>query len=497
MLAARSSDAHGSAYRIAGFDELRGVAVLLVLFCHYAVACLPWGSGKPLVGVMASTEGVGKPKGADTILASIDGTAEGGYPTSLEIGGWAAVQGGEVTKVMLSADGAPFTSARLGVPRPDVAAAYPGAPVLSGWNWTWTWGADPLRAGEHTLRLKARTANGSSSVFQRRLFVREHGPWLSEVRWAPSIGQVGVDLFFVISGFLIGKILLQSRGAPGSISTFYARRFWRIIPLAVVVVAIYDLFHPEARSESWRCLFFCANSASASRQALGALGVFWTLSVEEQFYLVVPWLVALVPARFLGSVTGVFCLALIYPHLMIPFLEDGLVVISAATVVRCLPIALGVWLAMVHEQRVAKPALWLVAFILWAVVLLMRGGRLGLLDGVGLVLICSFVWLAATKRWALRIAPLRFLGVHCYGIYLLHAPFLNAFKQYFPTLGTASFLSLWLGTTLGLAALSYRFFEKPLMRLAPAQAKPLKPLASDGEDERRGSDLEEGRALVG
>src|SRR5690242_13003150 len=121
------------------------------------------------------------------------------------------------------------------------------------------------------------------------------------------MGWCGVDLFFVLSGFLIGGILLDARGSKGYFKTFYLRRFHRIFPLYYLWIASYVLiaftFLPYLRGalrvepEKWTMvptyLFFVQNLVKKEFTwfASAWLSPLWSLAVEEQFYLVMPLLV--------------------------------------------------------------------------------------------------------------------------------------------------------------------------------------------------------------
>ncbi len=134
------------------------------------------------------------------------------------------------------------------------------------------------------------------------------------VPWTPG-GFVGVDIFFVISGFLITGLLLRDRGKPirQSLATFYARRVRRILPAAVLVLVVTAiaswLILPSVQRESVGIDVaaaggFVANIAFALQetdylQSEGALSPvlhFWSLGVEEQFYFIWPWLLIIAAA---------------------------------------------------------------------------------------------------------------------------------------------------------------------------------------------------------
>ncbi len=122
----------------------------------------------------------------------------------------------------------------------------------------------------------------------------------------------GLDIFFVLSGFLITGILLRNRGQPGYFKNFYARRVLRIMPIyyAFIVPMLFFAGRPPASDglataylTYWHNLYFAWNGVLDDEARL----VTWSLAVEEQFYLVWPAIVLLLPLRALRW----FCAALI------------------------------------------------------------------------------------------------------------------------------------------------------------------------------------------
>src|SRR5262249_16513822 len=134
--------------------------------------------------------------------------------------------------------------------------------------------------------------------------------------WGAALGRFtqfggsGVTLFFVLSGFLVTGILLRQRGRPGYFRNFYARRVLRIFPLyytALGVILVLGLLAPGLQARL-PCVFdnqlwlwiYCNNVFEFIRgQAYPIVGHFWSLAVEEQFYLVWPPLVLLLGHRWL------------------------------------------------------------------------------------------------------------------------------------------------------------------------------------------------------
>jgi peptidoglycan/LPS O-acetylase OafA/YrhL len=136
-----------------------------------------------------------------------------------------------------------------------------------------------------------------------------------------ALGWTGVDLFFVLSGFLIGGILLDVRSAPDYFKTFYVRRFFRIVPLyylwlfcliGLVFLRGSTFFQTQARGGiDWRLLghfLFLQNlwANHYSTLVVWWLGVTWSLAIEEQFYLIAPFLV-----RFLSKRNLIIFLSLV------------------------------------------------------------------------------------------------------------------------------------------------------------------------------------------
>jgi peptidoglycan/LPS O-acetylase OafA/YrhL len=109
-------------------------------------------------------------------------------------------------------------------------------------------------------------------------------------------GHYGVDVFFVISGFLIGLILMREREARGAIDVkrFYARRFVRLMPAYAVALGLYCLGRGANCDTVWANLLYVNNFLPVTRQAMFWA---WSLAIEEQFYLVFPAFLLLVYYR--------------------------------------------------------------------------------------------------------------------------------------------------------------------------------------------------------
>ncbi len=129
-------------------------------------------------------------------------------------------------------------------------------------------------------------------IFHYRLF--QHPAWIESIG---SFGWTGVDLFFVLSGFLIaGQLFARiNRGQDIALKEFYIKRFFRIIPAYLVVVGLYFVVPPfrewEALPPLWKFLTFTQN-IGLNRQLTGTFSHAWSLCIEEQFYLLFPFILA-------------------------------------------------------------------------------------------------------------------------------------------------------------------------------------------------------------
>lgn len=140
-----------------------------------------------------------------------------------------------------------------------------------------------------------------------------HPQWVSTIS---KFGWTGVDLFFVLSGYLISSQLFAGVAKTGSISflTFFIKRFFRIIPAYLAVVALYFLFpsfrEREALAPIWKYLSFTQNlGLDLSRQ--GTFSHAWSLCIEEQFYLFLP-LIMITLIYFKALKKGAIMLLLLY-----------------------------------------------------------------------------------------------------------------------------------------------------------------------------------------
>lgn len=320
-----------------------------------------------------------------------------------------------------------------------------------------------------------------------------------------SAGWAGVDLFFVLSGYLITGLLLDRRGEPGFFRRFWTRRALRILPLYylflfVLLVALRGTLdgaagYAEALSSQRWFWFHLQNwkMLAWSRFPLfDPLRPLWSLAVEEQFYLVWPALVWWLGPKRLGPL----CLALIATASLARvglWLWPGnhsIFGAYVATPTRLDSLAAGALLAVLAREETglsacAKRAPAVIAATLVLLLSMFARGMLwftslnGQLAGVPLLwlLFGATLVLAVTLPRThlfvrtLETSPLRWTGRVSYGIYLLHLLVLDGLLALWPAIPLPAFYGLGVGLTFLAAALSWSLFERPILglkaRLAP------------------------------
>ncbi|RPF22749.1 acyltransferase family protein [Myceligenerans xiligouense] len=329
-----------------------------------------------------------------------------------------------------------------------------------------------------------------------------------EPAWLPG-GFIGVDMFFVVSGFLITTLLLREISATSWIDlpAFWTRRARRLLPalLLVLLVAV-----PVARlverdltvgigrqvlgaltfSTNW--LEISAGSDYFDETAPELLRPLWSLAIEEQFYLAWPVLLVVlllavrsgrwrVPVVLAAALASALVMALLYTAAdptRVYYGTDGhafgLLLGAAVTLRRhrAGPLPHGVW------ARLLPPFALVGLVILWVSLRsdspLTYPGGLALASLLTLVLVLAC---ASEVRWLtglMELAPLRWIGQRSYGIYLWHWPVLLVTEAAMSDGGQGAPAGSWqawagggvvVAVTLAVSAASYRFVEMPVRRL--------------------------------
>ncbi|MGC1188524.1 MAG: acyltransferase [Candidatus Acidiferrales bacterium] len=329
-----------------------------------------------------------------------------------------------------------------------------------------------------------------------------------------ALGWSGVDLFFVLSGFLIGGILLGARSSPNYFKTFYARRAFRILPvyyawigayLIVIVVAghLIETRLPGGVSyESWSTIaaqfFFLQNLRSLPYTTIGGawFSPTWSLAVEEQFYIVAPAIIRALTRRLLYLCLGFVILSAPFLRLYIRYHfpihypgEPSLAYMLMPC--RADALALGVLTALLWHNQSFRA--WLSdhgAALLVAVAVFFVGVAAlskwapdhdsWTEQSVGYTWVAIFyslvVLLVLSRRegWLAgltRVAWLRELGKVSYCVYLIHAAvavfcqmLVKSILQRADTWQLIAANGAAVFVSYGIARLSWKYFESPLLR---------------------------------
>lgn len=333
-------------------------------------------------------------------------------------------------------------------------------------------------------------------------------PLLKNLRFPLALTWTGVDLFFVLSGFLIGGILLDNRESSNYFRVFYARRALRILPLYLLMLGalatgVYAMRHGWLAGPGWEYLFgkpypayvygtFTQNFIVAFRGDYGPewSNVTWSLAVEEQFYFILPLFIRLVPSRArrltllaLIGFASVFRAALILFNIGVP--REGAYSLFPA---RMDALFLGVLIAVLFRERGAERWLrvfmnryFVVGFSLLMIPFYFYSPLYRTIPAVvGYTVIAVFFGGVLVHAVAREGSPpnricrhpwLQHAGRLAYGIYLFHMPALGVIFAVWmkgpPRLETPAMVALVVfafGATLLLAELSFRYFENPMIR---------------------------------
>jgi peptidoglycan/LPS O-acetylase OafA/YrhL len=317
-------------------------------------------------------------------------------------------------------------------------------------------------------------------------------------------GWFGVDLFFVLSGFLITGILLRTRRAENYFSSFYMRRFLRIFPIyyctltALLVIAHFSPFWhaitPKTLMSRISYYFYLQNCPlfwDYSRMSSRAVGHFWSLAVEEQFYFIWPILIWRLPDKVIFRIC---CAGLILAPPLRIFLfykyfgaDFGLMQLTTS---RMDGLLIGSALA-IQSKKGPIPLWWsyseaAVGGIIISYIALFHRSELISTDkfmptiGVAGFALLSGALLGFSQRSFSRLLPilnmrwLRLTGKYSYGMYIYHVPLYIATGRIFEMLAGASlplptkyalpYIAVLIAVTFVMAKLSFDLFESRILQ---------------------------------
>jgi len=313
-------------------------------------------------------------------------------------------------------------------------------------------------------------------------------------------GFIGVDIFFVLSGFLITALFVQeyNRTSVIRLKDFYVRRALRLLPalfaLILFSVAYALLLQPQDKAGDtlkgvFYSLFYVANWVQVPpfEPGIGPLSHTWSLSVEEQFYIIWPLMLLLLlklkSRRLILTILFVLITISILlniwlwhggvPHLRMYFGTDA----------RANEILIGCAAAMLLSWGMLKPALRLKWALRLGAVMALAGvlasffllshygpfvynGGFALISiGIAVLIIDMLVFPSSLSR-CFEFAPLVWIGKISYGLYLWHFPIFEAFRKLFEGKTSPVFYKVaGIVVTVLVATASYYFLEQPFLKL--------------------------------
>jgi peptidoglycan/LPS O-acetylase OafA/YrhL len=344
--------------------------------------------------------------------------------------------------------------------------------------------------------------------FQSNLLITAEG-WAWPLVAIAHAGWMGVDLFFVLSGFLITGILVDARGSGSYFKAFYARRALRILPayygFLFVIFVVLPVLHLGAgdnyllarQHQGWYWLHL-----TNVMMALGELPghgpypstLFWSLAVEEQFYFIWPAIVAVcstvtlrkvciggillcIALRIVGGLAGVSELTLS----VLPFTRGDTLFVGGLLAIEYRRGTLDRYAGMARPSA-AVAALVLVALTLFYGQLDYMDRGTAMFGSIAIMVIgAAAVVVGITSRHSrfsslLRSRVLRFFGRYSYAIYIVHTAVLAGMDHYrpfasLPSIGGSAlpaqtvWLIAYVGLSTGVAVLSWHLVEKHFLRL--------------------------------
>lgn len=332
-------------------------------------------------------------------------------------------------------------------------------------------------------------------------------PILDYIAKLTSIGGwVGVDIFFVLSGFLITSILLRKKGGKDYFKNFYARRVLRIFPLYYLMLGIIifsmPAVEPGAQAYILERLPFYLLYQQNWLMAAGDLPsiyllVTWSLAIEEQFYLFWPFLIYFLQKKALILATIGIILLSVFARIIAALVSDDptstLFIAYYSTITRLDTLALGALIAIVFREsilwqdrlkKIALPALLVTTALALTVVLMpnreqlynnipirFTGYSVLAIMGGSLIVISLTHEKSSLLRRFFRNKVLRFFGKYSYALYIIHSLILQIFldilwdAKFRGWQAYVGYLFISFSLTIILSLLSWHVLEKQMLKL--------------------------------
>jgi peptidoglycan/LPS O-acetylase OafA/YrhL len=293
-------------------------------------------------------------------------------------------------------------------------------------------------------------------------------PFLDNVNW--FLASSGVNLFFVLSGFLITGILLKDN----TLSIFYTRRFLRIFPLYYLVIFIGVLLYiPYVRGDFWWLVSYTSNwKTSFNGGYLGEYSHLWSLGVEEQFYILFPFLMQIRKKYLLKVFLSLIALAILtrcLSFLIAP--GPDLKWFSYQFTTSCFDcFGAGAVLAYLRQNQPAVLQRWLdynklfITSLVISIILFFTVDRI-VLPRLFFAIFCFWLIGKASYNqfngWFLENRIVIYMGKITYGLYVYHYFMPYLYKTLFNLEGM-KYAPLYFITTVAVASLSWFLFEQPI-----------------------------------
>lgn len=315
------------------------------------------------------------------------------------------------------------------------------------------------------------------------------GPGIRALYHVCQYGNAGVDLFFALSGFLITSLLIQDRASSTYYRSFYWKRVLRILPLYVLCLVVVYLFVPQSHAYVLLAALFVANFAQIFH--VTSTGPFWTLAIEEQFYLIWPTVVRRrsVPQLIRWSI-GIGISAVVLRIIVAAFGHHN----YYFTFLHCDGLAIGALIACLYSQRTGKEDRtggirtgwiatgFLTGALLFGVVFLpysserelafiSAAGQTGISLLAGSIIAFAIVHTGSRYLAVFRSRLFTFFGLISYAVYMIHTYVLMAYEHLNGPLPAGDLTAyairffVVLAVTVGLSLLTYYTIERPAMSL--------------------------------
>lgn len=309
---------------------------------------------------------------------------------------------------------------------------------------------------------------------------------------------MGVDLFFILSGFLITGILIEAKhkGLGLYFGHFYQRRVRRIIPAYLLLLVVTSILFGLAWMRHWYLYAFLMNFLVAfSIPYPTSLSVLWSLAVEEQFYLIWPFVVYFLSEEMLVWAAGALVfLAPVMRWELTPHFANHWAIYTL-TPFRMDTLAMGALIAIVWRRNrslIERFGFFGPIFSVGALATLIvlsrtthitttgntPQGNLWIFELTLLISLGIILWALSGKAVAiLNLAPLRYLGRISYSVYLIHLTVITVLEQHLSSrvsIATAAF-----AISILYATVSWFVMERPLLQQKPEPKPNLVPALKD------------------